>query len=209
MRKLQIRLIIAFVILGLAATLSARLLYQTQMATGQNKAESLPMALGDWHGRSVAVEDYVKLILETDDIIQRNYYAPAYGEAHVQLAVVFSPDNRRVAHPPEVCYTGAGWESQDKRIIYPEDCVPLVRLVLDKGPARDMVLYCYKSGKDITANYYRQQINIIANQLFKRSTSSALIRFSSPIRNTADETEAMLMDFIRQMMPEIEKTLVD
>ena len=207
MHNPRIRLVIAFVLLGLMATLSANTLYQAHSESGISLAEQLPLELDGWTGRIMPVDAYIKAILETDDIIQRNYVSPRYPDRYVQLAVVFSPENRRVAHPPEVCYTGAGWEMQDKRIIEPKGTVPLVRLILNKGPARDVVLYCYMSGKDITASYYRQQINIIRNQFLNDSTSSAMIRFSSPVVNSEEETEAMVLDFIRKMMPRIQATL--
>ncbi len=207
MHSLRVRVIIAFVILIFSATVSAVALYPTRHDRGALQAEKLPLILGSWVGMNVEVEEYVKRVLETDDVVQRNYTSPEFGEKMVQMAVVFSPDNRRVAHPPEVCYRGAGWEVNEKKIVQPQGAPPLVRLVLAYGSNRDLVFYCYKSGNDITANYYQQQANILLNMFQMKATSSALIRFSTHIEGSDQETEERILAFIRQMMPEIQKTL--
>jgi EpsI family protein len=170
----------------------------------------LPLVIGSWIGQELPVEGYVKAILETDDVIQRNYVNRLNNKTPIQLAVVFSSDNRRAAHPPEVCYRGTGWEVTDKKIIEPEGLPPMVRLILDGGGGkRDMVIYFYRAGTRITANYYRQQYNIVVNHLLRRAASSALVRFSSPIVRSEGDTERDLADFIRLMLPEIKSHLND
>lgn len=207
MMGLRIRVGVIFALFTFAAIMSAMGLYPTRYDRDVLKAEALPMVLDTWIGREVPVEDYVKQILETEDVIQRNYISRLSGPFPVQLAVVYSPDNRRVAHPPEVCYTGAGWETSEKREVRHEGLPPMIRLVLSHAGQKDLVLYCYKAGDQITASYARQQWNIITNMLLRRSTSSALIRFSTPIQVDASTAEARVVEFARLMMPEIETTL--
>ena len=97
-----------------------------------------------------------------------------------------------------------------KKIVPLEAGLPdMVRLEMMHGQNKDLIFYCYKSGADITADYYRQQWNIVANQLTKKSTASAMIRFSSRIVDNEANTEKRIIAFIREMMPEIESTLVD
>jgi EpsI family protein len=208
MRNLKSRAIAVIVLLGLAAFTSAMMLYPHRMDRGTLKATQLPIELQDWVGREMPVEDYVKRILETDDVIQRNYVSPKYGNAQVQMAVVFSADNRRVAHPPEVCYRGAGWEVVDKRVIAREGLPPMVRVLFSAGSGhKDLVYYCYKAGNQMTANYYRQQLNIAAGQLCGRSTASALIRFSTSVGTSDADAEVYLQAFMRLMMHQIEQKL--
>ena len=107
------------------------------------------------------------------------------------MAVVYSPDNRRVVHPPEVCYKGAGWECSEKVVVQHDGIPPLVRLKLANSNSRhDIVLYCYKAGNEITSNYYRHQLNIIANQTLMRATSSALLRFSTAVMPNERQADA-------------------
>lgn len=210
MHNLNVRLGLVAGLLVLMSLVSTHLLYPERMDRGQTRAEQLPLELGDWFGVEEPVDDYVKRILETDDVVQRSY-SRLGGSASppVLFAVVYSPDNRRVAHPPEVCYRGAGWEVTDKRRVEYAGLPPMIRLLLDSGSRRDLVTYCYKSGDQITANYYRQQANIIFNQLLGRSTASALIRFSTSASDSEQAAERRLQAFARLMMPEVRRILTD
>lgn len=201
---------IALALLAVSAGCSCLFLYPTFLEES-HKASRLPLALGGWSGFDAEVEDYVKQILETSDIVERNYLCPAWGNAPVQMAVAFSQNNRRVAHPPEICYSAAGWETIDKRAVQVEGLPTLMRLIMDnKNRRRDVIFYFFKSGEEITANYYRQQWTIAFNQLMLRAKASSLIRFSSTIQPNEDQAaaEKRLIEFIRVMTPEIKKLLI-
>ena len=211
MHNLRVRLAIVLALLVVAAAVSAVALYPTRHERSSLKAALISMELGDWMGREIPIDEATKAILETDDVVQRFYFdmGERRWKREIQFALVFSPQNRRVAHPPEICYKGSGWETSEKTIIRPDGLPPMVRLIVAKGMRRDMVLYCYKAGEELEANYYRQQINIIANQLLMRSTSSALIRLSAPIQTDPRKTEKDILDFARLMIPEIQQKLAD
>ncbi|MEN6626768.1 MAG: exosortase C-terminal domain/associated protein EpsI [Candidatus Sumerlaeia bacterium] len=208
MNRLRNRVALVLVLLSATALVSATLLYPPKMERTHLKARELPLELGRWIGREVVVEEYVYQILETRDVVERSYADPTRAKP-VHLAVVYSPDNRRVAHPPELCYTGSGWEVNDKRIVQVEGLPPMVRLVISHGLQKDLVFYCYKSGPDFIASYYEQQFNIVRNYIARRSTASALVRFSIDADKDEAAAEKRLLDFARLMMPEIKKTLTD
>lgn len=206
------RLIIAAILIfGLAALSAGNMLYPSRMETGTGKAASLPLVLGEWAGQDVEIEDYVKQILETDNIVQRNYVKLQASSEKVQMAIVYSANNRRVAHPPDICYKGEGWEKMAKGVIEPAGLPPMMRLLLAKGRgSRDIVYYCFKAGGELTPDYYTQQLNMIRNQMLRREeTASALIRFSTHIgdNETDAQADARIQDLMRVMMPEIMKTL--
>lgn len=207
------RFVVGVVLLCLGASASALLLYPTQEARGVLQAEQLPLRLEEWIGISEPVHEEEKIILETDDIIHRKYLNFAntqYKGSPVFLAVVYSPDNRRVAHPPEVCYKGSGWELVDKRIVEHEGLPPMARLVLGGPGKHDLVYYHFKAGDLMTPSYMRQQLNIVVNQLMKKATSSALVRYSTRVNEPSEsieQAEARLTAFITAMTPEIRSTL--
>ncbi|MCE5229738.1 EpsI family protein [bacterium] len=208
MNQLRHRVILVLALLSATALLSAATLYPTRMEGAILKARALPLELGKWGGREVTVEQYVLDILETKDVVERSYL-DAPRSIPVHLAVVYSPDNRRVAHPPEVCYKGGGWEVTDKRVTQLEGLPPMVRLVISHGRQKQIVYYCYKSGPDFIADYYRQQFNIVKNYLLRKSTASALVRFSAAYDQDEAASDARLVGFMREMMPEIKRTLTD
>ena len=206
MQRLSRRAGLVLGLLAATAWFSATALYPQRMERDHIKARDLPMELDGWRGSDVLVPEYVYRILETRDVVQRDYSSPRHGDP-VQLAVVYSPDNRRVAHPPEVCYIAGGWEVTGKRVVELEGLPPMVRLVISYGRHKELVYYCYKSGPDFVANYYRQQINIIRNYMLGRPTASALIRFSTPIPGGEEAAEGRLIEFTRAMMPVVRETL--
>lgn len=208
MTRLRNRVIIVIVLLSATALLSAKSLYLSRVGRMNLKARNLPTEIGQWGGREVPVPQYVLDILETKDVVERNYQDSPRATP-VDMAVVYSPDNRRVAHPPEVCYKGAGWEVNDKKIVRIEGLPPMVRLVISHDRQKDIVFYCYKSGPDFIADYWKQQWNIIGNYVTGRPTASALVRFSISADPDEAAAETRLIGFMRLMMPEIKKTLTD
>ncbi len=155
-------------------------------------AKQLPIFINNWVGKDSEVDDKTLEILETDDVLMREYIKE--GEPPVQLCIVYAKDNRKVAHPPEVCYKGGGWSLEEKKpIIFSTksdeflsttDLMPgfkVIKLVLEKGNQRQLILYWYKCNKEYTSNYYKQQINIVKSEIINGNSTSGLIRISTPI----------------------------
>ena len=205
------RALVMVALLGLTSYASATFLYPGVYESENLHAPRIPLEIGAWEGRDLEIGPETRQILETDDVIQRNYRHPLHRQSTVQLAVVFSPRNRRVAHPPEVCYTAAGWEMSAKRIEQYDDVPEMVRLTLSIGGREDLVLYCYLAGEDFTADYLRQQWNIVRNAITRESTSSALIRFSTTVQRdeSEEEAEARMLEFVRAAMPVLRRHLVE
>ena len=76
-------------------------------------AKQLPLSVDDWVGRDIDVDEQTLRILETEDVVMRDYTKE--GSPHVQMCIVYASNNRKVAHPPEVCYKGGGWSLEEKK----------------------------------------------------------------------------------------------
>jgi EpsI family protein len=175
-------------------------------------AKELPVLVNDWYGEDIKVDERTLEILETDDVIIRVYRKKQ--SIPVELCIVYASNNRKVAHPPEICYKGGGWSLEEKKhVVFPikSNKYPEVRankLIIEKGDKTQLVLYWYKCNKDFTSNYYRQQINIVMNEIRSGKSTSGLIRFSTLIVNN-DEDGAMMriQNFISDMLPLLIKYL--
>ena len=104
METLRPRYVKVVLLLILTAVLSILYLYPTKTPPKAKYAEKLPTTLLDWHGVDSPVDEETKAVLETDDVLMREYRRGA--ESPILLSVVFAEENRKVAHPPEVCLTG-------------------------------------------------------------------------------------------------------
>ena len=183
--------------------------YSTRSYSGVLYTQIIPVTIGDWHSRDLPVSARTYDILETKDIITREY-SNSRGD-RVFLSVVFARSNRKVAHPPEVCFAGGGWsriDRDDHSILINGKPLRFNRLVLQRGSERQIAMYLYKSGKRLTNNFYAQQLNIILNGMLHRNVSSALIRVSSySASDDIEKSTELAGEFAKKVIPIIEDRL--
>lgn len=193
-------------VLGVTAVVSVAYLYPSRSAPQLSYAQRLPKAIGPWSGEDLPVDDFTKAVLETDDVLMRQYDRPQ--GVPIILAVVFARENRKVAHPPEVCLTGSGFEVEQKGKVQLRREFPVIRLVTARGLYREMYYYWYKSGDLFTESYLRQQMNIAANHLLRREASASLIRVSTVVKgDDFAGAEARLREFSLALLPHVEQVL--
>lgn len=194
MRQLRTRYIVAIAGLCVVAPLALCLQYSAPAAAEiSSVAKAIPQRLDGWLVISErGPTDLEKEILETDAILTRTY---SRGEgAQCDLSVVFARDNRRVAHPPELCYKGSGWTVEEKEVVelaLPAGPFPVNRLLLVRGGARLWVYYWYKVGPHCSASYARMQWNIIKSHFLLRGSSSALVRLSVASSGAAQDAQVL------------------
>jgi EpsI family protein len=132
-----------------------------------------------WVGYDMPLDRRTQVILETGDYLNRAYVTS--GEPEVELCVVFSQDNRKGTHPPDLCLEGGGSD-----IIAKNDVVaaglPCRELLVQNGRSSQYFLYTYKCGPDYTRSFWRQQWVILRNGLLSRPADGALVRVSTPVR---------------------------
>lgn len=201
------RFLIAGILLSFTAIITYGS-YSQKNYSGKLYTHEIPLIIGNWYGKELGMDERTYEVLETKDAIMREY---TNSNDTVLLAIVFSQDNRKVAHPPEVCFAGGGWERADKGIetlVINGREIKMNRLILQKDSWKQIVFYLYKSGDRLTENYYAQQLGIILNGMLRKDTSSALIRVSTNVSDGSDsEKIALTKDFIREIIPIIEQKL--
>ena len=200
--------LIAIVLLSVTAFITFGA-YSTRSYSGALYTQDIPTIIGGWYGKDIPMDERTYDILETRDAFMREYVNS--GNEKVLLAVVFALSNRKVAHPPEVCFAGGGWSRTDKDIEtvrVGNQTVKANRLILQKGSEKQVALYLYKAGDRFTPNYYAQQFNVILNGMLHKSTSSALIRISSSTAgDDVEEATKLVSKFAGQIIPILEEHL--
>lgn len=145
-----------------------------------NSLAGLPKNLGDWSGEDTRLEEKVYEILETRNVLSRTYQNPQGEEVH--LLIVGSHHDRRVAHPPEVCYLGSHFEivrESSRELHLGERTLPVKTFVAKnkrEPNASHHVLYLYKVGDRWTTNYYEQQLKFAFDRLRQKRSQVLLIR---------------------------------
>ncbi len=167
---------------------------------------SFPKNLVGWESEELTISEEEYAILETKNAFARRYKKEG---KEVDLLIVYSQTNRKVSHPPELCYTGSGLtilNKHDVRITIPSSQKVLIakELLLEKGNFKELSIYWFKGGNTFTSNYWKQQTLVAFNSLLNKPASSALIRLSTVITNDKNSipfSEETLQEFAQIITP--------
>jgi len=195
-------------LLIIVGIISLNLYFQQIKPVQKLDLSKFPSEIAGWSAKDIPLDEHTYQILETRDVILREY---TKGSQKIILYIIVSLDNRKVSHPPEVCYIGSGLEVVEKnkeQIFYGSANTSKLtadKLLLKKKEAKEMVLYWYKAGEQFMDSYYSQQIKIAINQLRFKRISGALIRVSMPVIVGEKETLDQLKSFSQTLTPLILK----
>ncbi len=186
-------------IVGLSSYLPARF-----EAAAEAKVSAFPKTIGDWQSTNIQLSKNDYAILETTNLIMREYKNPK-GEI-VYLYIVYSGDNRNVVHPPEICYTGGGATIIEKSVLPLNNSLKVNKFVIEEKDSLQLVVYWFKSGDLQTYNYFKQQLKVVIDRTLRKKTSGALIRLSTDIKDGNENAALQLIkSFVAQTTPLVEK----
>ena len=198
-----------FVIVGI---FSWRMYFKVYRKADTVSIHEFPKTINGWVSDEILITDKEKAILETDNVFVRRYIHGA-DDKEVYLFIVYSQSNRKVSHPPEICYTGSGatilssvHDSFPSR--QPGGKMNVNCLTVEKGNVDQVFFYWFKVGDSFTPNYWKQQGLIAIKSFLGQPSSSALIRISADIKgNDADTAIAHLKEFGQLIEPYLSQHL--
>ncbi len=202
--------ILIVVLLASGGIFSGFLYYRQMLPVDKVDISVFPKELGEWKSEDIYLDERTYDVLETRNVLARNYKS---SRGNVYFFIVFSETNRKVSHPPEVCYEGEGTEVSEKgsfALDMPELKEPLSinKFIAQKGNQKELVFYWYKAGDKFTSNYLKQQVRIMLGQLVGKRMSGALIRISVPlIDNNESKAFETFREFSSSAVPLILKSL--
>ncbi len=178
----------------IAVLLSFNLYFKTAYQEDTVSIDTFPRTIGTWISQDLPISKEDLSILETKNAFVRRY-TNTVGGGEVYLFLVYSQHNRKVAHPPEICYLGSGVSIIENvhdpiTVDYKNLTIPTNRLKLLRKKFEHIAFYWFKVGDKLTSNYLEQQLLIAFNALLGQKKGSALIRISADV-NSADQGEAI------------------
>ncbi len=207
MTKKALSVLLLFILLAGTAYCSLTLFFSQRNEHDRMDVNEFPLTIGGWRGRDLDVQDNVYKILETENVLSREYVNDE-GDT-ITLLIVYSETNRSVFHPPEVCLMGGGIEITDKEVIalpYKGNDITVNKLYLAKDSFHMLALYCYKAGKLNTANFYLQQLYFSLGQLSRKPVKGATIRVSMPLGPGEEENAYIrLREFLLKVLAELDE----
>ncbi|MCD6288601.1 MAG: EpsI family protein, partial [Candidatus Hydrogenedentes bacterium] len=158
-------------------------------------------------GVKLPVSDRVVDILETSNIVIRDYLGP--NGARVKVAIVYYPQYRVYFHLPEGCLAGQGSvivDNGERKVdLAGTDfgTVSARKIVFEQAAGNEVVLYFFESGPMITAKYSLMRLHMMKNHVMRRQTGAALVRFSTFVPAGADVETGFqtLQTFMKQFVP--------
>jgi len=179
---------VSVVILGIAmggtlwVSRSLPAVFDKQMAK-KALPQQLSVAGAKWPGEDLELSQQEMDILETRDALVRQFRSAG---TFVEISIIFSEDNRKGTHPPDLCLEGGGQDIVSKQNlevtgVQNRGSVSCRELVTRQGQASMYYLYTYKCGREYTDSFYRQQWVVLLNGLLARNASGALIRVRTPV----------------------------
>lgn len=94
-----------------------------EIETGAAKLAALPMTLGDWEGHAQELDERTIAVAEIAGYVRRQYVNRRTGTT-VSLMILCGRPGPVSVHPPEACYSGAGYEEVGGRSKYSEPGPP-------------------------------------------------------------------------------------
>lgn len=170
----------------------------------------LNVAGRQWHSYDMTLDERTLTILQTRDYLFRRYVT---AEATpVDLCIIFSSDDRKGIHPPELCFEGSGSEVVAKADltltpVAGRGAVPCRELVVQSGLRKEYLLYTYKCGGNYTRSFWTQQFTIFVNGLLDRNASGALIRLSTHVEAGLAEARERTAQLLRVAIPHLSRAL--
>lgn len=205
------RLTALLVLLGLGAACSLALGFDPPEVATTQRTKAIPLEIGDWVGEDHPVDPRIFRLLGTEDIITRTYRHPDHP-VPVDLYVVHANDSRKVAHPPEICFSGGGYVQRERSIVTldtPDGPLEAVRMVLDRGRSTLLVYYWYRLDGRNTPNYLDHQLDVLLRRLRRQSREGSMVRLSVPVGSHvgAAAAEAAVGAFVEVGEPGIGRAL--
>jgi EpsI family protein len=189
-----------------ALNLRAAPVWNQEMA-GQSMPRTLVVDGRSFYGYDLPLDDQTLTILETTDYLYRRYEAS--GSSPIDFCVIFSQDNRKGTHPPEVCLGEKVVTASDVVVhdVSGRGDIPCRLLGTVSDRRRDYYLYVYKCGDQYTPSFWKQQLVIFGNGLLRRNASGALIRVSTPVGDNEEAARQRCTAMLGAAIPYLDAAL--
>ena len=198
------------VLLGLflfAGVVSWTLYFKEYRQKDTVNIHTFPQEIAGWKSEELTITDREYEILETRNAFTRKY-TNEQGDS-VYLFIVYSQTNRKVVHPPEICYTGGGAtfiSNMHHAIEVPQPRMRIIsnKYLVEQGAYRQSMCYWFKVGDTFTPNYLKGQALIAMKRLTGQPASGALIRLSSSVDpENPDKAIQLIDEFARLITPQL------
>ncbi len=165
-----------------------------------------PLEIADWQGKKSELDQQVYNILGVEDYILANYRKEASGMVNLYVGFYQSQKEGDIIHSPKNCMPGAGWNIAETSIEPVEmtstgKSINVIKLLLQKGREKQIVLYWFQSRGRIISSEYMQKIWLVIDSVTKQRTDGSFVRLISPVAVDEQKTLQLLKEFANKVYP--------
>jgi EpsI family protein len=203
-----------------AMLLLGALLFLQLRSTGEavpvrHSLDTFPVKVGNWQGREATIfEVEILNILKVKDYLMRRYVDPTGRSLWLYIGYWDTQRKGAQIHSPKNCLPGGGWEPLEASqitILLPPPYAPITvnRYLLQKDRNQQLVFYWYHSQGEAIAGEVAARIAMVKSAIVRNRTDGALVRVSSPVYGSVQETSERLVTFVQTMYPILGQFLPD
>jgi len=177
--------------------------------------DAFPTVVGDWKGLGGTIfEVEILNVLQVKDYLMRRYVDSA-GRS-LWLYIGYWDTQRRGAqmHSPKKCLPGGGWEPLEAgRVWIPVDgathSIEVNHYLLARDQDQQLVLYWFQSQGRAVASEFDAKLELVKNAIVRNRTDRAIIRISSPVYASLQETFELQAKYVQATYPVLSQFLPD
>lgn len=176
---------------------------------------AFPVVIDKWNGEEgVVFEEGVVNVLRVRDYLMRRYVDPLGHSLWLYIGYWDTQRKGAQMHSPKHCLPGGGWEPLEAvRVAIPvggrHGTIEVNRYLIQKDQHQQLVLYWYQSQGRAVASEVSAKLQLVKNAIFSNRTDGALIRVTSPVFGSVQETFAWQVAYVQAMYPVLSEFLPD
>ena len=200
-----------FIIVLLFLVISVMIFYKIHFRDTQEISidiSKFPLTIGTWKGENTLRDKNIFDILETEDLIVREYIK---DNNKVNLAIVYYGGKIEGFHRPEACFSGQGSELIDKEleeIKVNNRIVKVNKLIFKQKEQKRILWYFFYSKGYFTGNYKDFRWRLLLNELKGKKHGVAMVQISSTFRKDEEKAVENLKEFTPLLVPLLKKYLL-
>lgn len=173
---------------------------------------TFPKQIGEFTGKEQFFTDEIYAAVGVDDSSLISYLNPLHPNENVQLYIGYYKSQRKgdMIHSPKNCMPGSGWEITSSSLenvdLQDGKTISIIKLILEKGAEKQIVLYWFHGRGRIINSEYKQKIYLVIDSITKNRTDESFVRLISPVIDKKDdETLAYMKQFIKDLLPVLDE----
>lgn len=177
--------------------------------------DRFPSAVGVWQAREgVVLEPDILNVLKAKEYLMRRDQDPSGRSVWLFIAYWDSLRKGATPHSPRNCLPGSGWEPLEASrvaISLPQPFEPILvnQYLIQKDRDQQVVLYWYQSQGKAIAGEMAARVQLVKNSIVRHRTDGALVRISSPVYGSVQDTSDRLVRYVQAMYPALGGYLPD